>query len=212
MRLIEEQIAKRAQEADTKATQKLASASSAIANVDKEGLTEPATPQKIDLGTIALIGTAIGGMSALVGGFLSALFGLGMWLPFGMLGMLLLISGPSMLLAWMKLRQRNLGPILDANGWAINSRAKMNVPFGEALTSVAKLPAGSDRILKDPYSDRKRSWILYLVIFLLLLLSGSWFFGKLDTFLPESFKASKVLVRESSTTTIVLPPEQSATE
>ena len=46
-----------------------------------------------------------------------------MWMPLGLLALMLLISGPSMLLAWLKLRQRNLGPLLDANGWAINGRA-----------------------------------------------------------------------------------------
>ena len=41
-----------------------------------------------------------------------------------------------MLLAWLKLRRRNLGPILDANGWAINSRARINVSFGAAMTEL----------------------------------------------------------------------------
>jgi hypothetical protein len=48
-----------------------------------------------------------------------------------------------MLIAWMKLRKRNLGPILDANGWAVNAKAKVNVPFGTSLTGVAKLPPGA---------------------------------------------------------------------
>jgi len=34
----------------------------------------------------------------------------------GALGLLLAHLGPSMLIAWLKLRQRNVGPILDANG------------------------------------------------------------------------------------------------
>jgi hypothetical protein len=50
----------------------------------------------------------------------------------------------------MKLRKRNLGPILDANGWAVNARARINVPFGTSLTGIAKLPAGS----QVDYSDR----------------------------------------------------------
>jgi len=29
-----------------------------------------------------------------------------------------------MIIAWLKMRQRNLGPILDANGWAVNSKAR----------------------------------------------------------------------------------------
>ena len=56
--------------------------------------------------------------------------------------MVLVISIPSMIIAYLKLRKRNLGPILDANGWAVNARAKINVPFGGVLTQVATLPAG----------------------------------------------------------------------
>jgi len=47
----------------------------------------------------------------------------------GALGLLLAISGPSMLIAWLKLRQRNVGPILDANGWSVNALAKINIPL-----------------------------------------------------------------------------------
>lgn len=87
------------------------------------------------------------GISGMIGMFLGTLLGLGIWMPLGILGIVLLISGPSMLLAYLKLRQRNLAPILDANGWAINTKAKMNVPFGAALTHVAKLPANAERSL-----------------------------------------------------------------
>jgi hypothetical protein len=41
--------------------------------------------------------------------------------------------------------KRNLGPILDANGWAVNTRARINVPFGATLTSVARLPSARAR-------------------------------------------------------------------
>ena len=60
-----------------------------------------------------------------------------------------------MLLAWLKLRRRNLGPILDANGWAINGRARINVAFGAAMTELAKLPQGSQRSLDDPFADKR---------------------------------------------------------
>ena len=55
-----------------------------------------------------------------------------------------------MLIAWLKLRQRNLGPILDANGWAVNARAKINIPFGGSLTAVAALPAERGALARRP--------------------------------------------------------------
>ena len=87
---------------------------------------------------------AIGTLLATLAGYLSGILTLPFWqVCLAFAGLLLLISGPSMIIAWLKLRQRNLGPILDANGWAVNGRVKMNVPFGGALTDVASLPPGA---------------------------------------------------------------------
>jgi hypothetical protein len=73
-----------------------------------------------------------------------------------------------MLIAWLKLRQRNIGPILEANGWAINGRVKINIPFGTQLTERAVLPDGADRNMNDPYADndaiRQRKLITTLII------------------------------------------------
>jgi hypothetical protein len=80
-----------------------------------------------------------------------------------------------MILAYMKLRQRNLGPILDANGWAINARAKINVPFGERLTEIPHLPPGSTVDVSDRYAEKTAVWpkllvFLFLVWWVLALL------------------------------------------
>ncbi len=153
VRLVEEQVAKRATEADTANAGKLTEAAQATAKVD-----QAKPPAKFDLSTIALIGVAVSGAAAVVGGLLEAFFGLGMWMPLGLLGLVLLISGPSMLIAALKLRQRSLGPILDATGWAINGRVALNIPFGGSLTQVATLPVGAERKLADPYQPRKSPW------------------------------------------------------
>ena len=51
--------------------------------------------------------------------------------------LLLIVSAPSMVLAWLKLRRRNIAPLLNANGWAVNAASKISIPFGETLTDVA---------------------------------------------------------------------------
>jgi len=90
---------------------------------------------------------------------LSGFFSLVWWQwPIAIAGLVLVISGPAVILAWFKLRNRNLGPILDANGWAINTRARINIAFGTALTQTARLPEGADRALVDPYADKKTRW------------------------------------------------------
>jgi hypothetical protein len=63
----------------------------------------------------------------------------------------------------MKLRKRNLGPILDANGWAVNARARINVPFGTSLTGIAKLPPGSSVDVTDKYAEKSAAWPKVLV-------------------------------------------------
>lgn len=80
-----------------------------------------------------------------------------------------------MLLASLKLRKRNLGPLLDANGWAVNTRARINIPFGGSLTGVASLPKGAKRTHYDAFADQKSpKWLI--AIFLLLVLAGTGYF------------------------------------
>jgi hypothetical protein len=98
-----------------------------------------------------------------------------------------------MLLAWLKLRRRNLGPILDANGWAINGRARINVSFGAAMTEVAAIPRGSKRVLSDPFADRTPPWRLYIALTTLVVLAGTWYVGKLDRYLPRDVRSTTVL-------------------
>jgi hypothetical protein len=65
-----------------------------------------------------------------------------------------LSSLPSVILAYIKLRKRNLGPILDTNGWAVNAKARISVPFGASLTGVARLPRGSRRDHRDRFAEK----------------------------------------------------------
>ncbi len=209
-RFIEEQIAKRAQTAEEGTVGALSSTAETIVSADKPKA--PVAPKKLDLGAIALIGTAIGGVSALVGGFLQALFGLGFWLPLGLFGLIMLVSGPSMILAWLKLRQRNLAPILDANGWAMNTRSRLNVPFGASLTSIARLPPGANRMLNDPFAERKRPWKIWLAILAILALAAyGWSKGWFDRWLPGTIASITVAAMSEQPTTQPASQSQPAT-
>ena len=196
VRVIEDMVGKRASDAEAKSMGKVDAAASKVATVDQAPAAagEPAPPAKkgFDIGLIAVISLAIGAVIGALGGLLAMVVGMGVWAPLGIAGLLAVISGPSMLLAWMKLRQRNLGPILDANGWAVNVRARVNVAFGARMTDLGELPAGSTRSVDDPYADRQGPWKLYLVLVLLLVLLGTWFSGKLDRWLPDSMRSVPV--------------------
>jgi hypothetical protein len=139
---------------------------------------------------------AVAGMATFLSSILATFLGLGMWMPVGALGLLLAISGPSMLIAWLKLRQRNVGPILDANGWSVNALAKINIPFGSALTKVAALPPGARRQSRDRFAQKRSPWALYLTLLVLVGLAALWRLGHLDPYLPGKFKSEAVFGRE----------------
>jgi len=172
LRMIEEQIAKRAASAEAENHASLAKTAEGAANVDK-AKAPPAAPKKFDLALITGIGVAIGS----IGGFLAAVFAkileLKVWqYPLLLVALMLAISLPSMVIAWIKLRQRNLGPILEGNGWAVNGRVMINIPFGTALTEKAVLPLSAKRMLTDPYADesaRKARNVSTLVTVLLVV-------------------------------------------
>lgn len=156
---IENLINKSAAEKDAKimadATAKINAAPAAVPAAPAAGgdaAAKPATPP-FDIAKFAGIFAAIGMAVGMIGTALTALaegiFALKWWqLLLSFAGILLLISGPAMVMAWMKLRRRNIAPLLNANGWAINASAKISIPFGETLTDIAKYPKLK---LKDPY-------------------------------------------------------------
>ncbi|HEX4119163.1 MAG TPA: hypothetical protein VH619_00945 [Verrucomicrobiae bacterium] len=172
VRVVEEHVVKRASTADANAGAQLSTAATAPAAAPA------AAPAKnaFDPSVVALGSVALGALATAFATFLGFLGKFAAWqLPLVVIGILLIISGPSMILAYMKLRQRNLGPILDANGWAINARAKINVPFGERLTEIPHLPPGSTVDVSDRYAEKTAVWpkllvFLFLVWWVLALL------------------------------------------
>lgn len=194
LRLIEDQINKRAAAAEAEADANMtAGAGKVDAAVKGDVKTPPPTPKKLDIGVVAALGVAVGGITAALGVLLQAFLGLGIWMPLGIVGILLLISGPSMAVAWLKLRRRSIGPLLDANGWAINVLPRVNVPLGHSLTSMARLPKGAVRNLTDPFAEKKTPWWRYALLFLLIGTGALWYLGKVDRYLPLSYQSTTVL-------------------
>ncbi|MBX3616091.1 hypothetical protein [Nitrosomonas sp.] len=154
--------------------------------------TKTAPPAPFDVGKFAgifaAIGLAIGAIGTAVASIVTGFISLTWWqMPLTILSIILVISGPSMLLAYLKLRKRNLAPLLDGNGWAVNTRAIINIPFGASLTKLATLPPGAQRSLADPYAEKQRPWKLYLIVLMLLTtIAILWQHGAFDQ-LVQSF-------------------------
>ena len=143
-----------------------------------EGEEKAATPP-FDIakfaGIFAAIGMAVGMVATALANIFKEFMDLSLWQMVAVfVGVMLLISGPAMILAWMKLRRRNIAPLLNANGWAINASSKINILFGETLTDVAKFPKLK---LKDPYAKKGlpawAKWLVSLVV-IAVVAAGLW--------------------------------------
>lgn len=192
LRMVEEQVAKRAAASDaaaqgrmgqwaTKAAQVgAAPAATGVAAPAPAPAANTASPAaaalqgrgRFDVGTIAALGVALGSLSTVLVAVFGKFVDLGWWIPAALLGIVLAISGPSMLIAWLKLRQRSLGPLLDASGWAINGRMRVNMRLGASLSRSAHLPAQARLSRKDPFAEKHTAAQLVAAGLVLLALAA----------------------------------------
>ena len=166
---IENLISKSAADKDAKmmanATAKINAAPAAIPTAPAADGSKPAVAPPFDIakfaGIAAAIGMAFGMIGTALSGLVDSLSGMGWKLILVFIGIILAISGPAMILAWLKLRRRNIAPLLNANGWAVNAASKISIPFGETLTDTAKFPKMK---LKDPYAIPMAAWKKVLLV------------------------------------------------
>lgn len=168
---VEDTINKRAAEKDSKmmseTTDKLAAAE---VPADKAAAPKPAFDIAKFAGIFAAIGMAVGMIGTALVALCSGLAELKWWqLILVFLGLMLIISGPAMLMAYLKLRRRNLAPVLNANGWAVNADAIISVPFGATLTDLVKYPLMK---LSDPFAKKGmpcwKKWTIAICILLII--------------------------------------------
>lgn len=179
---IETQMNKFAAAQDNKSEAALTQGVSETATLAEQAAVQPVAPPPTPfdigkfVGIFAAISLALGAIGTAVASILGGFMGLIWWkMPIAIAGVLLLISGPSMLLAWLKLRKRNLAPLLDANGWAINAKATVNIAFGRVLTQLATLPVGAQINFKDPFVTKRSPFLQWLL--LLGLIAGAVLFS-----------------------------------
>ena len=186
----------------TKINEAPKAAPAAAAATTAEGKAQPFDIAKF-AGIFAALGMAVGMIGSFLTGLFEGIFALKWWqLIAAFVGIMLVISGPAMVMAWMKLRRRNIAPLLNANGWAINAASKINIPFGETLTDIAKYPKLK---LKDPYAKKGLtgwqkgliSLSVAAIIFAALWLSNLLSWAKLSSPLPI-FNKDTVEVVESA--------------
>ena len=143
---------------------------------------KPAEAAPFDIGKFAgifaALGMALGMIGTAVVSLVKGIAELQWWqVILAFVGVMLVISGPAMVMAWLKLRRRNIAPLLNANGWAVNAATKIGIPFGETLTDIAKYPALK---LKDPYARKGiapwKAWTISISA-LIVVLAVLWAFN-----------------------------------
>ena len=195
-RWCKEKFTKSAEEKEAAAFENLtAKADATTTAVAAPGAAPAAAKKPFDIakfaGIFAAIGIGLGMVIQALTGILGAVFHSWLSAIIFILIIMLCISGPSMVLAWIKLRGRNLGPVLNANGWAINSKIIVNSRFGRTLTQRAKYPAVV--MSKDPYAPMPKwlIWLIFILIVLVIVFLVLYFNNYFDRFGIEALHYDK---------------------
>ena len=89
--------------------------------------------------SVAAIGIGVGMAGAAVASVAAVVRGLGPWqLLAAILALILVVSLPSVVLTWFKLRRRDLAAILNASGWAVNRPIRFSMARARGFTKCAK--------------------------------------------------------------------------
>ena len=119
--------------------------------------------------SVAAIGIGVGMVGSAAAAVVSAVKGLHPWWMFfvALAAVVLVVSVPSMVLAWFKLRRRDLGVILNACGWAINRPMHFSMKRARGFTKCAPNPM-------------VKVWLAILVILAVGIAALTWWLNKSD--------------------------------
>ncbi len=175
-KMINDQIEKFASSKDEDLTKSISSSVDSTAQ-KAQGTGDAQGPTAFDVGKFAgifaAIGLALAALGTAITSVVSSFISLEWWqIPLAILGILLVISGPSMVLAALKLRKRSLGGILNANGWAINTKARISISMGKSMTSIAELPSNSITTYRHPYGKKG---ISKKTLSILIIIAIAWY-------------------------------------
>ena len=116
--------------------------------------------------SIAAIGIGIGMVGAAAASLMAAISSMPAWkIGIALVALVLIVSVPSMILAWFKLRKRDLGVVLNACGWAINRPMRFSMKRAAAFTKCAPNPMA-------------KVWFAILVLLLVALGGLAWWQAK----------------------------------
>ncbi len=130
------------------------------------------------MASVATLGIALSFVATAVTGILAALTNTPFWkIGLAVLGIVCIVSVPNVILTWFRLRSRNLAPILNASGWAVNRRIGLTPGLGRFFTQ--RTTTFGRRFVPAPALARPRyllRWICVGAVLGLLVTAGWYFF------------------------------------
>ena len=101
---------------------------------------KPAVPASnaSQMASVATLGISLSFLASAAAAIASAVTHAPLWKTGSVvLGIILVVSIPSVILAWFRLRNRDLAPILNASGWAVNRSIGLTPRLGRFFTQRA---------------------------------------------------------------------------
>lgn len=91
--------------------------------------------------SVAAVGIGVGMMGAAAASIMAAVSGMTyLQIAASVVALVLVVSLPSVILTWFKLRQRDIGAVLNASGWAINRPMRFSMRRARTFTKCAGDP------------------------------------------------------------------------
>ena len=128
------------------------------------------------MASVATLGIALSFVASAVAGIASALTQTPLWkTALVVLGFICIVSVPNVILTWIKLRARDLAPILNASDWAINRTIGFTAGLGKFFTQRASYVG--KRLICPPMKTAHpvRNTLLIVVIVAAALTAAWWY-------------------------------------
>ena len=211
-RMISDKIGKAASDKANKGEGTMTSITESATSKPADGVNTATKAAPFDIGKIAGITIAIAAVGGVLTAIIAVLKSLTWWQWIILIvGLMLIISLPSVFIAWRKLRKRDLGPMLNANGWAINASALVRTKFGATLTSLVKYPKLT---AVDPKARKKANLkrFIWTLVCLIVLAGGFLYFTDRLSCIGLPYHKEKVEVVEEAPEAVTETPAEIAPE
>ena len=120
--------------------------------------------------SVAAIGIGIGMVGAAFASIMAAISSMtAPQLALSVVAVVLIVSLPSVILTWFKLRRRDIGAVLNASGWAINREMRFSMKRAKGFTKCAR-------------SAALKTFLAFLLVFLVVaaLVFWNWWSNRID--------------------------------